>query len=278
MADRGTAMTSRGRMLATLRREEVDRFPVWLKMANPTWSSSQPEPYRSMGGTALLQACGCDIIRGCGFPVQALRPRVEESIEIQADRRVHRIRTPDGELVGIEGLDPVTRSAHPLVYPVTTAEQLGRLRWLYTDTSYRADPARVEAARRQQQVAVDADSITMCGIGPGPLMHLVQHLCGPAAAVYLMTDEPALFGEVVALMHADRLRELAARIDGLAADTFWLTENTSTSLISPSLFRTWCVPHLTAYGSMVRGKGIIPVHHMCGMLNALLEDIDALPA
>ena len=64
----------------------------------------------------------------------------------------------------------------------------------------------------------------------------------------------------------------------MAADSFWLTENTSTTLISPRLFAEFCMPHLAAYGNLIIQHGLVAVHHMCGKLNALLEMIDRLPA
>ena len=38
------------------------------------------------------------------------------------------------------------------------------------------------------------------------------------------------------------------------------------------------MPQLHEYGNMILEQDIIPVHHMCGLLNALLEMIDELPA
>ena len=35
-------MTSRERLLAAYRGEEVDRLPYWAKVANPTWRLGQP--------------------------------------------------------------------------------------------------------------------------------------------------------------------------------------------------------------------------------------------
>ena len=89
---------------------------------------------------------------------------------------------------------------------------------------------------------------------------------------------PEVFEEMIALMHEDAMRDLRARLPYQKADTFWISENTSTTLISPDLFREYCMPHLRAFGDLALEHGLIPVHHMCGTLNVLLEMIDALPA
>jgi len=125
---------------------------------------------------------------------------------------------------------------------------------------------------------IAADAISYTTVGPSPLMALIQDYMGLETAIYLMADTPELFAEVVELMHQDRLRELEAVLPHVAADSVWMIENTSTTLVSPSMFAQWCVPQLQEYGQMILDRGLIPVHHMCGKLNALLEMIDSLPA
>jgi len=271
-------MTNRERILATLRGEETDRFPVWLKMANATWRLSQPEPYRSMESVDLLAAAGCDLMASNYLNVRAEHAHITRQTTQEGGRRITVTTTPEGELVREEKLDPTTQSWHPARYPVQSADDLRRLRWCYTDTTYAVKEEQARAALARKQRLTDRDLIVNSSVGPGPLMQLVEHICGPEQTVYLMYDEPELFAEVLALMHGDRLRLLEAKLALPVCDTFWMVENTSTSLISPSMFEQFCVPHLTDYGNRILQAGIIPVHHMCGLLNALLETIDALPA
>ena len=271
-------MTSRERILSTFRGEEVDRFPVWLKMANDTWQSSQPEPYRSMGAAELLRQCGCDAMLRCGVRVKSEAPHVKGTVTQENGLRRTVTETPDGVLVGEQVLDPYTNSWHPTKFPADTPERLAALRWLFRDTTYHVDPTDAAKARERQQILVEQDVVTTAGIGPGPIMDLVENECGPENTFFMMHDVPELFDEVVALMHEARMRHLRALMPHMPTDTFWLTENTSTSLISPTIFRQYCMPHLTAYGRLIQEHGIIAVHHMCGTLNALLEMIDELPA
>jgi len=274
-------MSTRDRISATFRGDPVDHFPVWLKMANTTWKNPQPEPYRSMDGNELLRACGCDIMGGCGFPGQALtaaKPHVKTTVTREGNIQRTVFETPDGELVGEMSLDPSSNSWHPTTYCAKTLEQFRALRWCYTDTTYTIDADLARTGFDRQRELEDQDIYTMSGIGPSPIMHLTQHLCGPEAAIYHMTDDPQLFDEVVELMHQDRVRHLAAILPIVPSDSFWLTENTTTTLISPTIFKDYCVPHLTTYGNMILENDLVPVHHMCGTLNAILEMIDDLPA
>ncbi len=271
-------MTTRERIYATIRGEEVDRFPVWLKMTNRTWQNPQPEPYRSMDGEELLRACGCDLMLGNGFGAQKNSPHVTESRSEADGERTHVWSTPEGDLVGVESYDPYTQSWHPTTFPAESTDDLRKLRWVFRDTSYAIDEQAVADHAQRQERIVAKDAFSICGVGPGPLMNLVEHLCGPENTVFHMHDEPALFAEVLEGMHGDRMRYLRAMLPHLKADSFWLTENTSTSLISPTMFRDFCMPHLRDYGQAIKDAGVVPVHHMCGTLNELLEMIDELPA
>ena len=271
-------MTNRERILATCHQQEVDRYPVWLKMTNRTWKNSQPEPYRSMDEIELLKACGCDLMVGNGLQVIGRQPHVKTGTVKTEDRITTIYETPDGTLTGIEAFDQVTQSTHPVKYPVETREDLAMARWLFRDTSYEIDPAvAVATAERQRQYEAE-DMVTLEGVGPGPFMYCVEHLIGPVNTVYLQLDDPELFKELLEEIHQDKLRCFTARLPYCQADTFWMAENTSTSLISPTQFRECCMPHLRAYGQLILDHDIIPVHHMCGTLNALLELIDELPA
>ena len=269
-------MTSRERILASVRGEEVDRFPVWLKMDNGTWQGQQPEPYRSMSSRELLTACGCDLMDWAGTGADQKNPHVTYHQERSNGTATDIFETPDGVLTKKYGVDPVN-GWHPTKYMVETADGLAAVRWLYRDTTYELD-GDVEPSR-VKQAQCEADGVlTSTSLAPTPLMNMIEDIAGPENANYLAVDEPELFDEVIEMMHADYLRHLDVYLPVQVADTCWLTENTSTTLISPAQFHDYCGPHLREYGQRILDVGIIPVHHMCGTLKDLLEDIDALPA
>lgn len=271
-------MTSRQRIQAVMNGEEPDRFPVWLKMLGNDWRNFQPEPYRSMPNLELQQRAGCDPMDSVGVNVQKKEPHVTVSVVDGENKRTTHVRTPDGEMTGEERYDTSTSSWHPTKFMADTPENLRKLRWLYTDTRYTVEPESADAAMCRQAEFVEKDVFTMAGIGPGPLMNLIEHMSGPIQCIYLMNDEPELFIEILELMHQDRMRHLKSLLPHIQADTFWLTENTSTTLISPQMFEKHCISHLREYGNLILEHDIYPVHHMCGTLNALLEMIDTLPA
>ncbi|MGC9454789.1 MAG: uroporphyrinogen decarboxylase family protein [Phycisphaerae bacterium] len=271
-------MTNRRRILRTIRGEEVDRFPVWLKMDNHTWRSSQPDAVRTLDSEELLEVAGCD-------RMLHVKPRIccdtpHATIEVSEKDGLRRTvaNTPDGELVGEEKLDPYTQSWHPSRYMAERLEDLPKLRWLFEDTRHSVADDDAEACAVRAEELRRRDFVVCTGVGPGPLMNMVEHLCGPVAAIYHLTDARDVFEELLELMHADHMRHLRALLDCLKADMLWMSENTSTTLISPDIFLRYCAGHLEDYGRLILEYGVIPVHHMCGRLNALLEMIDPLPA
>ena len=269
-------ISSRERILSTLKGEETDRFPVWLKLANQTWRGPQPQEVRRLSDVDLLRAAECDLLLGASLAYVPEYSQVELNVQESAGTRTTTYRLSGEELVAVDGYS--NDSWHPLQYPVETPEQLELLGRIFEDREYRVEPRDAADHRDKQNACVALDAVTFTGIGPGPLMDLIEHWCGPVATVYLMTDYPDLFDATVQTMHECRIRELEAVLPHTKADTFWLTENTSTSLISPGMFEKYCVPNLTAYGNLILDYGLIPIHHMCGTLNALLEVIDGLPA
>jgi len=272
-------MTSRERILATFRGDPVDRYPVWLKMGNPTWQKTQPEPYRSMAPDALLTACGCDLFMGCGGGVDVKKnPRVKYTRTTEGDIIRETWETPDGTLVKLEQKDLASNTTHPVKHPVETKQDLAALRWLYRDNHYYVKPEAAAAAKARQAEWVKKDAITMSGVGPSPLQEIIEQLAGLENAIYLLMDHPDLVREVLDVMHQDRMQMLRAMLPYEVADTFWMTENTSTTLVSPDMFEEFMMPHLKDYGNLILQHNIIPVHHMCGKLNGLLELIDQLPA
>jgi len=50
-------------------------------------------------------------------------------------------------------------------------------------------------------------------------------------------------------------------------------ENTSTTLLSPTIFRRYCLPYLNDYADILKAAGKIYLIHMCGTLRALTDDI-----
>lgn len=270
-------MTSRRRLLAAYAGDEVDRLPYWAKVANTTWRTSQPQAVRDLSSRDILHAIGADGIFHVGGVTRTIRPRVSVETSQTDNVRTTVTHTPDGGLTERWTFDPCTQSRHPTEFPVKTREDLARVRWIYTDVTFEVDEQHRRAARARQR-EIGERGVTLCGVGTGPLMHLVQHVIGPVNTHLMLADFPGEMDELLALMGNVRLAHVHHAARHCPADVLVSVENTSTTLIGPGQFAKYCYSHLCDCGRAVEAEGKMHELHMCGHTLALLERIDTIPA
>ena len=270
-------MTSRERLLAAYRGQEVDRLPYWAKVCNANWRGGQPERIALLSDFELLDFIHADGLFHLPHFLRAVSPHV--TVEQSGDGNVRTVvtHTPDGDLVAIWTTDPVTRSPHPTEFPLKTAEDIRRYRWLLKDARIEVDEAARERMVEKHRRIGDR-GISVHGAGTSPLMDLVEHIAGPVNTTYLLMDHPDEMNELIGLMHANLLKRIRRMAELSPADVIASTENTSTTLISPEQFEKYCYGHLCDYAQAVRGEGKMHELHMCGHTRALLEKIDAIPS
>ncbi|MGB2821600.1 MAG: uroporphyrinogen decarboxylase family protein [Phycisphaerae bacterium] len=269
-------MTSRQRLLAAYRREPTDRLPFWAKVTNETWRRGQPEKVRNLSDLELLDYILADGIFHAPRCAEVRLPRVERTESIDGNIRTVVSRTPDGDLIERWTRDETTGSWHPTEFPVKTREDLKRYRWLHECDVRPRDGEAAEAQVRAGKIG--QRGITKCGWGTSPLMHLVEHVIGPAETIYFLADYPAEMDDLMARMHEVNMALVRCVAQRTPADVIVSVENTSTTLISPHLFEKYCLRHLCDYGRIISGAGKLHELHMCGLLSALLEMIDTIPA
>ena len=270
-------MTSRERMLATYRGQEVDRLAFWAKVANETWRTTQPDAIRTLSDVELLDFIGADgIFHAPGF-ARPVRPRVEIERRLEGNVRTTVTRTPDGDLVGRFTRDEYTNSWHPTEFPIKTRQDVGRYRWRFKDLRVEVNPDRLEKARRHV-ADVGQRGIVIQGWGTSPLMDLVEHVIGPVNIHYMLADFPDEVDELIAAMHEANCALIECMAKHSPADALVSVENTSTTLISPAQFARYCLPHLRDYGRIIEDAGRMHELHMCGHTHVLLGEIDTIPA
>jgi hypothetical protein len=124
---------------------------------------------------------------------------------------------------------------------------------------------------------VGEDGIIATGIGVSPLMDWLQHLAGIENGHYMLNDYrdevESLFNE----MHRALCRRSEIIAEKCPADIIYSVENTSTTLISPDMFRQYCYGHLLDYGNIISSSGKFHILHQCGHLKKILPDINRLP-
>jgi uroporphyrinogen-III decarboxylase len=124
--------------------------------------------------------------------------------------------------------------------------------------------------------AYGEDALIAVEVGESPLMMLVEYLAGVENAHFLLADFQAEIEELFDAMHRVLLKkcEILARYH--PADVFYMIENTSTTLISPQQYRTYCAHHISDYAAIAKQYGRDMNLHMCGHLKKLLPDLAKL--
>ena len=268
-------MTRKERFERALRCEEVDRVPFWVKIFGASYLKLQEPRFRDMPEFDLVDALDLDHMAGGPLPVRRSNDKVTERSERQNGRKVTWLDTPDGTLRSVDSFDESSYSWHPSELPIKTRDDLRAMRHRYAHTRYEFCPDLVDKAELRIEQVGDRGIIS-CGMGVSPLMELIQHLLGPQQTYYFLADYPDEMDELIELMHQDRLRHLQAIVEHSPYDYVMSGENTSTTLLSPSVFEKYPWRHLSEYARLATKRGKVHLLHMCGKLKALLPKIDEL--
>ena len=108
---------------------------------------------------------------------------------------------------------------------------------------------------------------------PSPVQMLIENECGSENFYYLLQDEPELMGRLIDAMYAKRRIEYEITAQKSPFQLAIPVENTSTTLISPDIYRKYSMPHITEYASIMHRNGKKAIIHMCGLLKNLLPSL-----
>ena len=269
-------MTGRERLTRVLNRQPVDRV-CWTTLVDDLTRSPMPPEYREMPVLDFYRAIGCDILAfgNYGLPPEAcvtspchiVRPSLELRTEVLSDGTLLQERVaPCGVLTA------TARSGHPVKYPVETAADLRTLTELWEETRYEEAPGTEESYARAE-AALGEDGLYAYATNPSPVQELLEYEMGVRGFYYLLQDYPAEVEGLLEVMHARRLEEYEIVARRVPAPAIIPVENTSSTLISPALYRRYSLPQLRDYVRIIQSHGRKAVLHMCGHLRALLPDI-----
>ena len=271
-----TAMTSKERWLAAIRMEPVDRLPFWPKL-DAAYPRRRTGRFRDMTNSEIHDFIGSDKHVGIARCFREVR----SSTSVESTRRENTATTvyttPHGRMRSISRFDVPSQAWHPVEFPVKSLDDIRLMTEIYEDCEVELDEEQLEKGRAWVK-EVGSDAIVNQCIATTPLMWFVEHFAGVENAHVLLADHTEEVEGFFDVMHRVicRKAELSARHS--PADIFYMIENTSTSLISPTQFRKYCMPHLRGYTEIVNARNGLMVYHMCGLLKAILPDIATLPA
>ena len=268
-------MTPRKRWLAALDSKPVDRLPFWPKL-NPAYTPAQDRPFRDLTVDAVHEWIGSD--QHVHLPNCTRCTRRETGCELRTEGGLRRttFATRLGVLERVDQFDEGSLSWHPVKMPVTTRADIAVMTAWYEDAAEELDPEQLRAAQQQRQQLGDS-ALLATNIGTSPLMEWIEHIAGVENAHLLLFDHRAEVERLFTVMHRNICQRARVVVEHCPADLFYMVENTSTTLLSPSQFRKYCFPHLRDIADITREHGRRPCLHMCGTLKRILPDLATLP-
>jgi uroporphyrinogen-III decarboxylase len=269
-------MTPRERWLSALKCEPVDNIPFWPKL-DSAYVPYQEEPYKSMSIDDLHKYVGSDQHIGISGCIKTIRK--ETSIKSTHTNGTMKIiyETPIGTLNATNKFDPISHSWHPTEFPIKTKDDIKIMKAFVLDAIDEPDEVQVEQANATIK-KIGEEAITATGIGVSPLMDWIQHLAGIENGHFLLNDYRNEVEDLFDAMHEKLCRRAEIVSEKSPAVIVYSVENTSTTLISPDMFRKYCYNHLLDYANIIISNGKFHILHQCGHLKKLLVDIEKLPS
>lgn len=270
-------MSPRERLLRAMKKEKVDRLPFWAKIFGNSYLKLQPEPYCNMKELELADYLSLDHIAGMPSvcTIENKNFTLEEGEKGGFYTKVY--NTPDGTLKIVHKFDSSSHSWHPIEYLIKDREDLKRARHLFAGSkgTVSHEKKKVAADRKKE---IGEKGILSTPLGTSPFMVLLQDYIGVENTYFFLSDYREEMKELMDLMHRQNLKCVETLAKESECDVIVAVENTSTTLLSPSVFRKYCYGCLKEYGDITREHGKFFELHMCGLLKDLLPVIETLPA
>jgi len=103
---------------------------------------------------------------------------------------------------------------------------------------------------------------------------MVEFWLGTEGIAYAMADYPEEVKKTLESMH--RISRIAAELCADSqAECFITWEDSSTTNISPSMYKDYIVPELNEWSDILAGKGKMYMQHACGHLKNIIDIISA---
>ncbi len=286
-------MTSKERIKAAIRGQEVDRRP-WCPFLAYWWDYQPKEQqekgqiafHRDIGADALLRgftnAFACSDVLGLGEPTYHMHDDLPGCSITRTERGREQLisyDTPVGKLRVTRTFSSAGNTWFVTGHPVRSKED-------YRTLQYMVEKMKIErcySALEEEIAALGEDGLSAPLVSPflkTPFQSLVEHFVGTEKLIYDLQDFPSVVEETLSVMR-ERAREAVTISVESPAEAFITWEDSSTTNISPALFQTWVVPDINAWGRTIHDAGKMLFHHACGHVKDLLpimaeEEVDAL--
>lgn len=286
-------MTSRERMLAAFRKEPVDKIPFSPLIDSYTLMEMPPEIIGNSSGPMMdmstqieaARRLGCEVMprhvpvvvhRDFSAPhlhsLGAFGAPVESRTEFDAGELMEIIETPVGTINGVwKFTDKTGWIPHMTKSAVSNHEELKIFHYAVDHIS-KEPPLQVYDQFLEADEQVGEDGVASVSVPNTPLMYLIEQAWGLENTYYMLQDYPEEVEDII-----EKLRESLKRfVEAVAespAEVVIQYENTSSTLLSPDIFRRYCFPCLNDHADILLSAGKIFLVHMCGKIHAFVDDI-----
>jgi len=265
-------MTSRERLLAVLYGQIPDRLP-WAPEFNMVFGERvlAEIPGQSYAPEdAYIEICR-RMRAECFLRVDAVAVEYQnvEIVETRDDDDISRtFRTSLGDLTLRARMIADIGVEMEYQHVVRTVEDVRTYRFIYEDAVYRP---RYDFVEQRIAAMGDAGVISIFG-PPTPLLDLIMFQIRLPNIYFLMADHPKEMEHLLETMHQRNCEyyEVAAAGPAEVVRSF---EDTSTTLISPELYRRYCLRQLQDYRDICHAHDKLFVPHMCGLLRGVLPEL-----
>jgi putative sterol carrier protein len=289
-------MSSRERILAALQRQPVDRIPFVplidtysvLDMPAHVQQAMQAGANEGywQGILAAVREIRCDIMLRHVYVTKSaggaphlngfgrFESPVVTSSRMDGSLLVETLETPVGTLTGTWGFtDAHGWIPHPVKHLVNNLEELKIFTYAVEHLSREKPEPDFENYIKAEQ-ALGQGGLATTSFLNTPLMDLIETCWGLENTYYLLHDYPAEVEAVLEGLHQVQ-RLTVERIAESPAPVVIEYENTSSTLLSPAVFKRYCLPILNEYADIIKSSGKIFLVHMCGKLKAFQADLAA---
>ncbi len=258
-------MTSRERLWAALHSKPVDRLP-WAPLMDGYFTSSMPKQGYPDDLLYAAKLIGCDLLeRHVAGPEEIL-----EGVNVRTEKNPDGYRTYYETPVGSAYVEHryTGNTSYVSKHMVESIEDAKVFQYIAEHTQYR--PRIEEFQAREAQIG-DLGMATLSG-NMSPVQETLQFLGGVENTVYLMMDYPDEMEELYAAMHERNRRQYAALLEypcGVIIDY----EDTSTTVMSRSMFVENSLPAINDYADLCHEAGKLYITHMCGKLTGFVQEV-----
>lgn len=280
---RPSAMTARERILAALHRQPVDRLP-FVPLIDSYTVMDMPAGIPQDNLVVASRMLGCDLmIRHVPVIVPnreafhllhlgRFRDPVTATSELRGTSYSETLNTPIGSLTGVWGFtDRVGWIPHPVKHVVNNHDEMKIFHYAVEHMSAEPEPAAYEMFLQIDGAIGDA-GIATATLPNTPLMHLIETVWGLETTYYLLHDYREEVEDILAKLHLSLKRKVEV-VAQSPAQVVIQYENTSSTLLSPTIFRRYCLPCINEYADMLAAAGKVFLVHMCGKLHSFVDDL-----